>query len=799
MEIAQRTLEDLGFAEVTRALAQRCRSEVGKQRALARPFLGNAAEVLDALARVEDARRLHDQQYSLPLGSLLDVRGPLERAAKSAMLEPKDLLGIAQMLLAFVRTREALEEREGLVPRLTVIGRRLPLLEDLARRVDRCFESSGEISDRATPELQEARDRVRGLHRSIKGKLDGMLHDERFLGNLREGYYTLRNDRYVVPVLAQHRAEVPGLVHNASQSGQTLFVEPEPLIGLGNDLAIAQSLVLEEERRLLQELSEDVGRYSSQILDGLDAAAELDELEAAARLAVDLKATSPVIATANGALELRALRHPLLVLRGKEVVANDIRLTGEARALIVSGPNAGGKTVTLTAVGLSALMLRAGLPISAAEGSQLPLYGSVHSTVGDAQDLSQDLSTFSAHVVQLRQITAVAREGSLVLIDEIAADTDPREGAALAIAVLEELLNRGAVALVTTHLEELKALAHLDPRFVNARVGFDSRKMAPTYRLQLGVAGASSAIEIAQRMGLPDSICARARELVMGSGGSLAKALSAVEDERRQLAEELDRAKRAADVAQANAAELKAARERLDLEKEEERHQHRRALAAELQKAQEELKALAASLREQASMKELSEAQRALAARVEEAQRQERESRASAVRAQAPDQPPELVEGGWVHHVGLDREVEILELVGAEALVAAGALKMRVPTSELTASRTRKPKARFPEANKAQSLVKKAAAAAPAAVAAALSRCDLRGMRTEDALREVETFLDRTLRGGEESAVLVHGHGTGALKQGVREYLAGSPYVRSFRPGEGHEGGDGVTVVALRA
>ncbi|MGQ0506140.1 MAG: endonuclease MutS2, partial [Myxococcaceae bacterium] len=430
MEFAQRTLDDLGFAEITAALAQRCRSEMGRRRALARPFLANAEEVLESLARVEDARRLQEQQYSLPLGSLPDVRGPVERAAKGGLLEPKELLDIAQMLLAFIRTREALEERENLAPRPAMIGRRLPPLEALARRVDGLFESSGEISDRASSALREARDRVRGLHRSIKSKLDGLLHDEKFLPNLREGYYTLRNERYVVPVLAQHRAEVPGIVHNASQSGQTLFVEPQPLIGMGNDLAIAQSLVLEEERRILQEASEDLGRYTNQILEGIDAAAELDELEAAARLAADLRAQTPTLSGIRGALDLRSLRHPLLVLRDKEVVANDVTLSGESRALVISGPNAGGKTVTLTGVGLCSLMLRAGLPIPVAEGSSLPLYRSIHSTVGDAQDLAQDLSTFSAHVAQLRQILREASEGSLVLIDEIAADTDPREGAA---------------------------------------------------------------------------------------------------------------------------------------------------------------------------------------------------------------------------------------------------------------------------------------------------------------------------------------------------------------------------------
>src|SRR5262249_19370889 len=323
-------------------------------------------------------------------------------------------------------------------------------------------------------------------------------------------------------------------------------------------------VVLDEERRILIELSGAVGRSADRIAAGQDAAAELDGIEAAARLAADLGAAAPVVDPDQGTLDLIDLRHPLLLLRGKEGVADDLAVSGQGRSIVISGPNAGGKTATLTAIGLCALMVRAGLQIPARGSSKVPLYRSVHSVVGDTQDLSHDLSTFSAHVAQLREIGQAAGPRSLVLIDEIAADTNPREGAALAIAVLEDLIARGATVLVTTHLEEVKALAHLDHRFMNARVGFDPERLAPTYKLQLGMAGTSSAIEIAARVGLRQAICDRARELAMGTAGPFSKALSQLEEERRRLSEELDRARSAAQQAERARTATEAERVELD-------------------------------------------------------------------------------------------------------------------------------------------------------------------------------------------------------------------------------------------
>jgi DNA mismatch repair protein MutS2 len=797
VQIAQRTLEDLGFAEMLRALAHRCRTAPGKERALARPFLDTEDQVSDALSLVNEARSLSQEQFSLPLGGVSDLRDAINRASKGGMLEPRDLIASAQLLYALARTREALEEREEAIPMMATLARRLPMLEALASRIDKSFEPDGTISDRASPELKEARDRASGLHRRIKSRLDELLHDEGFIPKLRENYYTLRNGRYVVPVVSNFRGEVPGIVHNASQTGQTLFIEPQAMVSLGNDLAIAQSVVAEEERRILQELSDQLGREADRVLAGLSAVAELDEAEAAALLASDLDAHTPTFAGVEE-LTLRLLRHPLLVLKGNEVVPNDVVLTGQARALVVSGPNAGGKTVTLTAVGLCSLMMRAGLPIPVAEGSRMPLYRSVHSTVGDAQDLSQGLSTFSAHVVSLRDIAATVSKGSVVLIDEIAADTDPREGAAIAIAVLEELLEKGAVVLVTTHLEELKALAHMDPRFLNARVGFDPKKMAPTYRLQLGAAGASSAIEVAARMGLPERICQRARDLSLNAGGPLAKALAAAEEERRRLSEELERAKEAAEAAEKLRKELEAQKQSFEKERKEKMMRFNEDVAAASEHAATEVRELLKVLRAQSNEKAAQDARVALLQRAEEAAQRAKEARAELYQVVAPA-PPTLKVGAWVRHSGFDKDVEILELHENEALVAAGVLKMRVPLSELSGSRTAKPQQKFPERNKQEAALKKATAVAPAEIKATNFRCDVRGMRADEALTEVEEFLDQGMRSGEEAALIIHGHGTGALKQAIRDYLTNSPYIRMFRPGESHEGGDGVTVVALRA
>jgi DNA mismatch repair protein MutS2 len=571
------------------------------------------------------------------------------------------------------------------------------------------------------------------------------------------------------------------------------------MIGLGNELAIAQSMVLEEERKVLVELSGLVGREAGKLVDGVEALSMLDELEAVASLANDLHANTPALEPADGSLVLRGLRHPRLVLKGGEIISNDVEL-GDARSLVVSGPNAGGKTITLTGVGLCALMTRAGLPIPCDPGSKIPLFNQVHSAIGDQQDLQAGLSTFSAHVTMLRDITQVARRGALVMIDEIAADTDPREGAAIATAVLEDLLERGAIVLVTTHLEELKALAHLDKRFVNARVGFDGKKMSPTYRLQIGFAGASSAIDIARRVGLAERICVRAHDLSVNAGGALSKALTAAEEERRKLYEQRDAAER-------DAREAKAAREQAEVElaaamkqRKEAEVKFRESLRAELEFARNQIRALVEKLESEKGDKALKTAQSVsaeLTQRINEQTVAERGARQELKGDARELAPLELKVGARARHRTMDAEVEIIDLSGDTATVTMGALKMRVPVSELGPATKSKEPAKFPGAKKKEAALEKVKEVAAAPLTLASPTLDVRGQRAEDALRNIDQFLDRCVRNNDDAAVVIHGHGTGAIKRELRDFLKHSPYAKSFRSGEQGEGGDGVTVIIL--
>lgn len=793
---ADRTLAELGWPEILAALAQRCRLPSGQRRAAALPFLPTAADAREGLLRVGEARRLSEAGFALPLSGVGDVEGHLDRAAKGGVLEPLALRECAALVRAAARTRNALEARAGDLPRLWAIAEGLSSDARLADRIERAIEPTGAISDRASPTLAQARERARGLHRALKAQVETLLADPELERVLRDRYFTIRNERYVLPVLASARAELPGIVHNASQSGQTLFVEPQAMVGLGNELAIANAVAAEEEARILRELTAALQAGSGVLARDLGLLAALDVLEASAQLASDLDAHAPEVVPEGGGFELLSLRHPLLVLQGKKVVASHARLLPPARAFIVSGPNGGGKTVTISAIGLAACLLRAGLPVPAAEGSRLPFFLEVKAAIDERGDLTRDLSTFTAHLTAVKGILAGAVPGSLVLVDEIAADTDPREGAALASAILDALVERGATVLVTTHLEELKALALTDPHYANARVGFDTERLQPTYQLHLGSPGSSSAIEVAARVGLPPALVERARAALTGQGGALGQALAALEAERARVQSE----RRGLSEAEARA---RAAEERARAAEETARRAEREAaarmgaaLAEELEAAREEVAALLAGLQAQPTVKKATEAaaqletwrgQVAQAAKVAQ-------TRAEAGAEAIPDAV--LRPGMRVRIVSLGQEGEVAEVDGKEALVRAGPLKIRRPVSDLVAL-----KGAARTAGLGRSKAERIAAAAearPDAPRAPDRRLDVRGLRVEELLREVERFLDRVYADGEAECVILHGHGTGALKSALRDHLGASPYVSSFRVGQRHEGGDAVTVVSLR-
>jgi DNA mismatch repair protein MutS2 len=700
---------------------------------------------------------------------------------------------------AAVRLRRFLTTRRNLAPTLAAESESLSDFEPLAAEIERAITPDGLVSDLASPLLADLRERCRGLHRAVKQRIDAMLRDLDLEEVLRDKYYTIRDNRYVVPVVSSHKARLPGIVHNASQSGQTLFVEPDQLVDLGNQLTIAEAMAEEEERRILRELTEAVGRRADELLGDVGRLAELDRLGAMARLSDRLDAAPAQLAPPTGRFELKGLRHPLLVLRGVPVVASDVALAPGKHGLVVSGPNAGGKTVTLTAVGLCALMTRAGMPVPAAPGSIVPLYARVFTAIGDEGDLSKDLSTFTAHLTALRDIVAETIPGTLVCIDEMAADTDPREGAAIATAVLEELMDRGANVLVTTHLDEVKARSVTDPRLAAASVGFDFEKLAPTYRLVMNVVGASSAIEIARRVGLSAKVCERSRQLLGGAGGALGQAVTQLERERsevRRLERVLDEERQRL----VQAREEWDRQRRLLAQKERELEAGLRGeVVREVERARADVRDAVSRLQGATRLQEVDRERQRLDALQKTQAQAEAKARAEAEairKREAAETPAAALAVGARVKVAQLGEGEIIALEGDQALVALGALKLRVDRKELVGllgKTTNVARIKRSEGEKAEALEK----VKPASAVTGSGRIDLRGRRTEDALRDLRTLLDAEARGDAREVVVVHGHGTGALKQAVREELDSSPYVASFRRGEAHEGGDGVTLVTL--
>src|SRR5712671_2639262 len=790
--VNDKALSELGWPTLTAELARRARTPMGRELCAALLPGDDPERARSRLALVEEARALRRLDREVPIADALDLRPALGRAAREGTLEPHELISVARLIRASAFARRFCLTLRDRVPLHAELAESLSDFEPLADELTRAFDPAGKLLDTASPLLAELRERSRGLHRGIKARLTEMLQDEEVVGMLRDAYYSVRGDRYVLPVRAEHKSHLPGIVHNASGSGQTLFIEPQELLELGNQLTIAEAGALEEEQRILAELSGAVGRRAPQLEQDVATLAALDEAGAGARLSDDLRASAPeLLEGPRESFRLLALRHPLLALRVHRVVANDVALPGESRGLIISGPNAGGKTVTITAVGLCALMARAGLPVPAADGSRVPLYRTVYTAIGDEGDLSRDLSTFTAHLAALKHILEAAGPGTLVLIDEIAADTDPREGAAIAVAALERLVAAGAQVLITTHLEELKALGLSDPRFASASVGFDLQRLAPTYRLQMGEIGRSSAIEIAARVGIPADVCARAREVLGGGVSALSAAVERLDAERAGLAEARVEADRLREELRGEREAAARERERLAQMEREVRAGARAELVADIEKRRQEVAQLVAQLQAAPAMARAVEVQRALAQAAAEEQRPEARDEAHAAA------PSELREGATVRHARLGTEGTILELMGDHALVQMGAMRSKVPLADLVPL-TRKQRGAAPGFRKtAAEKLRRAEAARPAPAISAQPALDLRGMRVDEALHALEEELDRRLREGAEEVHVLHGHGSGALKSAIREHLARSPYVRRSRPGESHEGGDAITVAEL--
>ena len=778
----QRSLQLLEFPQIRERLAAATSFPPSRRLAEALEPSNEPVVVARTLDETDQVRQLLGERPGTGVGASHDIGPAIERAARAGRLDPSQFLELADTLDATARLQTSLADDRR--PLLHALARELHPLPALRSTLARSFDPVGELLDTASPRLGGLRSAVRVAYDRLRRRLDSLVGSE-LGGALQEPIITLRNGRYVVPVKAEARSRVKGIVHDASGSGQTLFVEPLIAVELGNAWREAQVAEQEEVARILDELSALVGANATELRETLGALARFDLWAAKASLAAEIDGIRAET-TDRQEIILLGARHPGLTGR---VVPIDIRLGDGYSALVVTGPNTGGKTVTLRTLGLLALMHQAGLHVPAEAGSRLPILRDVFADIGDEQSIAQSLSTFSGHLRSITRIVEAAGPGTLVLLDELGAGTDPTEGSALAQALLDHFIRTGALVAATTHYAELKAYAHTTDGARNASVEFDLETLSPTYRLTIGLPGGSQAFAIAERLGLDGAIVADARSRLSENQRAFEETLARIRETEGQTSEALDRAR---------AAELRAAAALR--EADEERRRARRERDEVIRAARVEAEKVVADLRDDVeSTRRALERETVTAPSLDAAV-----ARADEHVGRLPEAPPDAapppppVERTWrlgdrarSRSGGWDGRIAALERGGRRITLEAGGMRVTVDADDL------EPLAAAPAGGRDNDATTNAASFSLDRTRTVASSLDLRGARVDEALEALAGYLDDAALAGLDKVLIIHGHGTGALRDAVRSAAGGHPLVKAVRAGQRNEGGDGASVVEL--
>lgn len=800
----QKSLGFLDWPELLERLAAEVRSTRGAAACRALELASTPHAAAARIAALDEMAAVLLAEGHLPGLGFPEVETHLAAVEKGQPLGAAELREVAELCEVSAGARHFFEVRSQpsgggapAAPRLWSIAQDLAAPAEIARQARETFDAAGEIRAEVSPELGQLRRERDGLSVRVRTEIESLMRSDEFAPYLQDEFVTQRADRFVLPLRASFKSMGLGIVHDTSRTGETVFIEPTRVVELNNRLKVAELDIRRESRRILEALAAEIAAAAPALRADMEILCTLDVIAAKARLSAAYDG-APVEVVDAPIVDLRAARHPLLVLRAAKerfaVVANDVALgevpgsTG-ARVLVVSGPNAGGKTVLLKTVGLAALMARAGLHVPAAAGSRVGFFDPILADIGDQQSVMGDLSTFSAHLANLGGILdAGARPDArpLVLVDEIAAGTNPDQGGALARAVLEATAELAGLVLVTTHYDGLKALAESDPRFRNAGMEYDLERLRPTFRLKDGTPGRSYALDIAARMGLPEPVLARARELAGASTVGLEQVIATLEAREAELGQKaaaLEEARR--DLSKLSGDQKAAAEALARREKDLARHS-REAIEAAVGEARRAIHEIVAQARRSRSVEEARRAGKAL------------ELTARKATEGLPAQP----------------SLDVEKLKSALATRALGVTAGTTPRPSAAArppangrksdSESFAPKA--PTGDREHAGRAAAHSAAPRSltetdtipgIQSAANTVDLRGLRADEALDAVVAFLDRAAMTGTSPLFVVHGHGTGALRKAVREYLVSSPYVKRWRPGGRGQGGDGVSVVEI--
>lgn len=782
--LEERTLSLLEWDELLKHLANRASTGPGAKMCLGLKPLSSLEEIQRELSLTSEMVWVMERRGTLPLEIPDGIDDLLSRSEKGEGLVGAELARIGRFLSSVKRVREVLIESTAEAQGLGQLAVQMDELAALREAIETSLDPEGHLLDHASPRLGFLRKDVRKKREEISSRLESYIKSPESGRWLQDSYYTLRDGRFVLPLRADAKPKVQGIVHDVSSSGATLFVEPTWLVDLNNSLRIAELEVQREEKRILDSLSHKVAQRKRAMGVNLEIMARLDCLQAKARLSEDLGGTRPLISQ-DGKTVLNGLRHPLLVLRNKEVIANDVILGGDARVLVVSGPNAGGKTVFLKALGLCVLMMRAGLHIPAKKDSRISFFSKVFADIGDQQDIHYDFSTFSAHMRNLKEILQEASSDSLILVDEIAGSTDPQEGAALALAFLEEFLRRGSTVVVSTHYSQVKAWAHGTPGVQNGAMEFDWNSLRPTYRFVQGLPGQSSALQIARQMGIPQGLLNEASRKLKGDELTLESLLKEVQQQRKALEEERNRLEATIKGLNEVKKEQDEVLNRLRNEMEEFAREKRLRLAHEIHRARERIKGILHQVAKAQWRSEILQARRELDTLA-------RDVASGGVLPRKETIPlGDVRKGDIVEVVPLGKRGMLLDDLSptkARVRVQVGRMEILVDKESLGG---------LVKQSRGKSKGPTAAPSSEMGLVEVPGEIDLRGMRVEEALDELERYLDRALLSPRGEVRIIHGHGTGALKKAVRQWLGGCQWIAGFRPGVEGEGGDGVTTVML--
>lgn len=786
---AERALKTLEYDKVRQLVAKHCTCSIGKSAIDELVPQTDFDKVVQLLDEMDEGLSILRVKGNVPLGGIFDVRPAARRAQIGGMLSAMELMEVSSTIRASRILRNFIEDIEAEaaidIPLFIEKKEAMPVLTGLQHEINNCIDDNGGVLDSASQTLRAIRQSLRSEEAKVRSKLESLTRGSNATKMLSDAIVTIRNDRYVIPVKQEYRYHYGGIVHDQSSSGQTLFIEPDSVVQANNEIHRLKMKEQAEIERILQALSAMVEEVAPDLFNLVKLLGEIDVILAKGKYGQANKCTKPKI-NKDGYIRLVRARHPLLPI--ETAVPNDIEFGQDITSVVITGPNTGGKTVTLKTVGLCTLMAQAGLPVPALDGSELAVFEQVFTDIGDEQSIEQSLSTFSSHMVNIVDILKNFNHESLVLFDELGAGTDPQEGAALAISILDEVHGRGARVMATTHYPELKAYGYNRPGVANASVEFDIETLSPTYRLLIGVPGRSNAFEISSRLGLPESIIDRAKNFTGTDRHEVESMIASLEESRRQSEDDAERT-------HALLLESEKLREELDskLQAYDERKEALDKKAKDkarkiVDEAKAEAESIIAELREMrknadqvVKEHELIEARK----RLEEAAPLE-DNKVLKKAAQVKARAQNLVVGDEVKVLSYGQRGTLLKKVSdAEWVVQMGILKMKIADSDIEYIKPEKqPVQRVAGVKNRDSHVK--------------LELDLRGERYEDALLRTEKYIDDALLSNYGRVSIIHGVGTGALRQGIQGYLKKHKRVKSFRFGETGEGGFGVTVVELK-